>query len=115
MPEVIVIEPRKAQQTAKKRVCAYARVSTERESQVDSYEFQINYYREKIMSNPDWTLVAIYSDQGITGTSAQKRPGFQQMIKDCQAGEIDTILVKSVSRFARNTVEGLFYIRELKS
>ena len=114
MPEVIVIEPRKVQQTAKKRVCAYARVSTERESQMDSYEFQINYYRDKIMSNPDWTLVDIYSDQGITGTSAQKRPGFQQMIKDCQAGEIDTILVKSVSRFARNTVEGLFYIRELK-
>lgn len=114
MPEVIVIEPRKIQKTAKKRVCAYARVSTERESQADSYEFQINYYRDKIMRNPDWTLVDIYSDQGITGTSAQKRPGFQQMIKDCQAGEIDTILVKSISRFARNTVEGLFYIRELK-
>lgn len=114
MPEVFVIEPRKVRQTAKKRVCAYARVSTEKESQIDSYEFQINYYREKIMKNPDWILVDIYSDQGITGTSAAKRPGFQKMISACQAGEIDMILVKSVSRFARNTVEGLFYIRELK-
>lgn len=114
MPEVFVIEPRKIGQTAKKRVCAYARVSTEEESQMNSYEFQISYYREKIMKNPDWILVDIYSDQGITGTSAAKRPGFQQMISDCQAGEIDIILVKSVSRFARNIEECLFYIRELK-
>ena len=114
MPELYVIEPKKQQETAKKRVCAYARVSTDKESQMDSYEFQINYYREKIMKNAEWILVDIYSDQGLTGTSAQKRPGFQQMIRDCQAGEIDTILVKSISRFARNTAEGLFYIRELK-
>ena len=114
MPELYVIEPKKLHETAKKRVCAYARVSTDKESQMDSYEFQINYYKEKIMKNAEWILVDIYSDQGLTGTSAQKRPGFQQMIRDCQAGEIDTILVKSISRFARNTAEGLFYIRELK-
>ena len=114
MPELYVIEPKKLHETAKKRVCAYARVSTDKESQANSYEVQVNYYRNKIMKNPEWILVDIYSDQGITGTSAKKRPGFQQMMKDCEAGEIDIILVKSVSRFARNTEEGLYYIRELK-
>ena len=62
MPELYVIEPKKQQETAKKRVCAYARVSTDKESQMDSYEFQINYYREKIMKNAEWILVDIYSD-----------------------------------------------------
>lgn len=114
MPEVFVIEPIKQLQTKKKRVCAYARVSTEEDSQNNSYEFQISYYREYILKHPDWILVDIYSDKGITGTSAEKRPGFQQMIRDCQAGEIDCILVKSVSRFARNIEECLFYIRKLK-
>lgn len=115
MPEVIVIEPRKMQQQPKIiRACAYARVSTEQDSQSNSYETQITYYREEIKKRSGWVLVDIYSDKGITGTSAEKRPGFQQMIKDCQAGEIDCILVKSVSRFSRNTEEGLYYIRKLK-
>ena len=114
MPEVFVIEPRKIGQTAKKRVCAYARVSTEEESQINSYEVQISYYKDLILKKPEWVFVEIYSDKVISGTSAQKRPGFQQMISDCQAGEIDIILVKSVSRFARNIEECLFYIRELK-
>jgi len=114
MPEVFVIEPKKQQYVQKQRVCAYARVSTEEESQTNSYEFQISYYKELILETPEWIFVDIYSDKGISGTSAQKRPGFQQMIRDCQAGEIDTILVKSVSRFSRNIEECLFYIRELK-
>ena len=94
MPEVFVIEPRKIGQTAKKRVCAYARVSTEEESQINSYEVQISYYKDLILKKPEWVFVEIYYDKGISGTSAQKRPGFQQMISDCQAGEIDIILVK---------------------
>ena len=72
MPEVFVIEPIKQLQTKKKRVCAYARVSTEEDSQNNSYEFQISYYREYILKHPDWILVDIYSDKGITGTSAAK-------------------------------------------
>ena len=96
------------------RVCAYARVSTEKEEQESSYENQIEYYTKYIDNKPDWDNVGMYADQGITGTKAAKRPQFMKMIADCRAGLIDKIICKSVARFARNTVEALAYIRELK-
>ena len=96
------------------RVAAYARVSTDFEEQEDSFERQVDYYTRYINNNPNWDFVKVYSDPGISGTRAEKRPGFQEMIKDCHEGKIDRILVKSIARFARNTVDALKYIRELK-
>ena len=95
-------------------VAAYARVSTDSEEQEDSFERQVDYYTRYISANPNWKLVKVYSDPGISGTRAEKRPGFQQMIEDCRSGKINRILVKSIARFARNTVDALKYIRELK-
>ena len=92
----------------------YCRVSTDDEEQLTSYEAQQNYYTDKIMTNPDWTLAGIFADEGITGTSAKKRPEFLKMIRKCRQKKIDLILVKSLSRFARNTVDCLNYIRELR-
>lgn len=96
------------------RVAAYCRVSTDQEEQQSSYEAQIEYYTDKIVKNPEWTLVDIYADEGITGTSAHKRPRFLKMIEHCKKGKIDMILTKSISRFARNTLDCLNYIRMLK-
>ena len=98
----------------KKVVAAYARVSTEKEEQEDSFERQVEHYTQLITSNPEWQFGGIYADPGITGTRAEKRPDFMRMIADCRAGKIDRIYVKSISRFARNTVDALNYIRELK-
>ncbi len=98
----------------KKRVCAYARVSTEKDEQTNSYEAQIDYYTKYIKSNPEWEFVGIYSDEGITGTSIKKREGFKRMINDALEGKIDLILTKSVSRFARNTVDALTSVRKLR-
>lgn len=98
----------------KKVVAAYARVSTEKEEQEDSFERQVEHYTKLITSNPEWQFGGIYADPGITGTRAEKRPDFMRMIADCRAGKIDRIYVKSISRFARNTVDALNYIRELK-
>ena len=98
----------------KKVVAAYARVSTEKEEQEDSFERQVAHYTKLITSNPEWKFGGIYADPGITGTRAEKRPDFMRMIADCRAGKIDRIYVKSISRFARNTVDALNYIRELK-
>ena len=95
-------------------VAAYARVSTDSEEQEDSFERQVDYYTRFIESNPNWRLVKVYSDPGISGTRADKRPGFQEMIRDCKLGKINRILVKSLARFARNTVDCLNYIRQLK-
>jgi len=95
-------------------VAAYARVSTEREEQEDSFERQVAHYTALIQSKSEWNFVGIYADPGITGTRAEKRPDFMRMISDCRAGKIKKILVKSISRFARNTVDALTYIRELK-
>lgn len=95
-------------------VVAYARVSTEKEEQEDSFERQVSYYTTLINSKPEWKFGGIYADPGITGTRAEKRPDFLRMIEDCRAGKINKILVKSISRFARNTVDALNYIRELK-
>ena len=96
------------------RVAAYCRVSTEEEEQLSSYEAQCKYYTEKIMSNPEWTMAGIYADEGITGTSTKKREEFKRMIRHCRQKKIDMILTKSISRFARNTVDCLNYIRALK-
>lgn len=95
-------------------VAAYARVSTEKEEQEDSFERQVEHYRQLINSRPEWRMVKIYADPGISGTRAEKRPEFMQMIEDCRAEKIQRVLVKSISRFARNTVDALTYIRELK-
>ena len=98
----------------KLKVAAYARVSTEKEEQEDSFERQVEHYKQLIASKPEWKYVDIYADPGISGTRAEKRPAFLRMIEDCRAGKIQKILVKSISRFARNTVDALNYIRELK-
>ena len=98
----------------RKKVAAYARVSTDHEEQQTSYEAQVDYYTQKIQSNPEWQLVEVYTDKGITGTNTKKREGFNRMIKDALAGKIELILTKSVSRFARNTVDTLTTIRKLK-
>lgn len=97
------------------RVAAYCRVSTDDADQINSYNAQVAYYREKIMQNPRWRLADIYADEGITGTLANKREDFMRMIKDCEKGKINLILTKSVSRFARNVVDSLSYIRKLKA
>lgn len=96
------------------RVAAYCRVSTDDEEQLTSYEAQKNYYTDKIMTNPKWTMAGIFADEGITGTSARKRPEFLKMIRQCRQKKIDLVLVKSISRFARNTVDCLNYIRALR-
>ena len=96
------------------RVAAYCRVSTKEEDQANSYEVQKEYYTDKIMSNTAWTMAGIFADKGITGTSAKKREDFMRMIRHCRQKKIDVILTKSVSRFSRNTVDCLYYIRALK-
>ena len=98
-----------------KRVCAYARVSTDHEEQLTSYEAQVDYYTRYIQGRTDWEFAGIYTDEGITGTSTKHREGFKQMIADAKAGLFDLIITKSVSRFARNTVDSLITIRELKA
>ena len=114
MPQIAVVQIDDTPQVKKTKVAAYARVSTEKEEQEDSFERQVEHYTHLIESNPEWTMVEVYKDPGITGTKAEKRPDFLRMIDDCRAGKIDKILVKSVSRFARNTVDALNYIRELR-
>lgn len=96
------------------RVAAYCRVSTNDEEQLTSYEAQKTYYTDKIMTNPEWSLAGIFADEGISGLSTKKRLQFLKMIRMCQKQKIDLILTKSVSRFARNTVDCLDYVRMLK-
>ena len=98
----------------KRRVAAYARVSTDKEEQITSYEAQVDYYTRYIKAKPDWEFVAVYTDEGISATNTKKRDGFNRMIKDALDGKIDLILTKSVSRFARNTVDTLTTVRKLK-
>lgn len=97
------------------RVAAYCRVSTDEEEQLNSYEAQIAYYTDAISKNPQWTFAGIYADEGITGTSTAKRKDFLRLMRDCQKGKIDYILTKSVSRFARNTVDSLSWVRKLRA
>ena len=118
-PRVITIpaKPEIAQQNAVQRqlrVAAYCRVSTDEEEQLTSYAAQQTYYTDKIMANKNWTMAGIFADEGITGTSARKRPEFLRMIRLCKQRKIDIILTKSISRFSRNTVDCLNYIRALR-
>ena len=98
----------------RRRVAAYARVSTDSDEQFTSYEAQIDYYTQYIKARDDWEFVKVYTDEGITGTSTKHREGFKAMVADALAGKIDLIVTKSVSRFARNTVDSLTTIRQLK-
>lgn len=117
--KLIVIPPVKetiqAQAMKKKlRVAAYCRVSTDDEEQLTSYEAQKSYYTDKINENPDWIMADVFADEGITGTSVKSRKDFQRMIRQCRRGKIDLILTKSLSRFARNTLDTIEYTRELR-
>ena len=97
-----------------KRVVAYCRVSTDSEDQLQSYHSQVKYYTELINENSDWTMAGVYADEAITGTQIDKRLDFQRLINDCMNGDIDMIITKSISRFARNTLDTLKYVRQLK-
>ena len=106
---------RNSNEASKKlRVAAYCRVSTDSEEQISSYESQVRYYKEKIEERDDWKLVKIFADEAISGTKVDKREDFQRMINSALAGEIDLIMTKSISRFARNTLDTLKYVRMLK-
>lgn len=116
--KVTVIKAAKAQKHTQEerrlKVCGYARVSTGSQAQATSYTAQVEYYTEKIESNPLWELAGVYADEGISGTNVKHRDEFQMMISDCEDGNIDLILTKSITRFARNTVECIQTIRKLK-
>ncbi len=101
-------------ESKKRKVCAYARVSTDHDEQLTSYEAQVSYYTNYINSRTDWEFVKVYADEGISGCSTKGRLGFQAMVEDALAGKINLIITKSVSRFARNTVDSLSTIRKLK-
>lgn len=122
MAKNITVIPAKANRTnlaekyemQKKRVAAYCRVSTDQEEQLASYAAQVNYYTNYIERHPDYELAGIYADEGISGTTTKKREQFNKMIEDCRAGKIDMIITKSISRFARNTLDCLNFVRLLK-
>ena len=117
---ITVIPARKHRRTEpgaekpKLHVAAYCRVSTDTEEQSTSYETQIDHYTAYINGHPDWTLAGVFADDGISGTNTKKRDEFNRMIDECMAGKIDMIVTKSISRFARNTLDCLKYIRQLK-
>ncbi len=114
---VIPADPIYAQKDIRKkslRVAPYCRVSTNSEEQLDSYQAQIEYYTEKIAAQPEWTMVDMFADEGKTATSTKKRKDFLRMIKACEKGKVDLVITKSVSRFCRNTLDGLDYVRKLK-
>ncbi len=114
MPQVQVIQPIQ-QQPKRLRVAAYARVSSDSADQLNSLSVQVDYYTHLIQENPQWEFAGIYTDEGITGTSIKHREQFNRLMDDCRAGLIDRVLVKSASRFARNTADALTAVRELKS
>ena len=120
-PNVTVIPARyhvarqeKDEDKPKLRVAAYCRVSTDSEEQATSYEAQIEHYTEYIKKNSEWELAGIFADEGLSGTDTRKRGEFNRMIEECMAGKIDMVITKSISRFARNTLDCLKYIRQLK-
>ena len=113
MPEVRVIPP-VAERAHKLRVAAYARVSSDSADQLNSFASQVEYYTNYIQSKDEWEFAGLYADEAVTGTSAEKRSDFQRLIQDCRAGKIDRVLVKSISRFARNTLDCIQTVRELK-
>ena len=112
--KVTVEKPTKLPQFRRKNIAAYARVSVETELSSHSLKAQVSHYSSYISQNPTWNFVGVYADEGITGTKA-KRPGFQNLLRDCNAGKIDMIITKSISRFARNTVDLLDVTRNLKN
>ena len=109
------LEDMEGYEKRKPRVCAYCRVSTDMDTQALSYELQVQNYTEYINSNPDWVFAGIYADRGISGTSLKHRDDFKRMIADCEAGKIDLIVTKAVTRFARNVVDTITTVRMLKS
>lgn len=100
--------------TARRKVAGYARVSTDSDEQFTSYEAQVDYYTRFIRSHADWDFVKVYTDEGISAVTTRHRDGFNEMVADALAGKIDLIVTKSVSRFARNTVDSLTTIKEAK-
>ena len=112
MPQVQVIQPIQ-QQPKRLRVAAYARVSSDSTDQLNSLSVQVDYYTHLIQENPNWDFAGIYADEGITGTSTKHREQFNRLMDDCRAGLIDRVLVKSASRFARNTADALASVREM--
>ena len=119
-PNVTVIPARKhkrkspGEEKPKLRVAAYCRVSTDSDEQATSYEAQIDHYTAFISGHPDWQLAGIFADDGISGTNTKKREEFNRLIDECMAGNVDMVITKSISRFARNTLDCLQYIRQLK-
>lgn len=114
MPQVKVIQPI-AEQAKKLRVAAYARVSSDSADQLNSFATQVDYYTSYIRSKEEWEFAGLYADEAVSGTKADKRNDFQRLLADCRAGKIDRILVKSISRFARNTIDCIQTVRELNS
>lgn len=115
MAKMYKIERELPQVKTRKRVAAYARVSRDTEKLLHSFSAQVSYYSELIQRNSEWEYAGVYADEGITGTSTENRTEFSRMLEDCEAGKIDIILTKSISRFARNTVDLLETIRRLKA
>lgn len=112
MRNITKIEKKKT--TARKRVAAYCRVSTDSDPQLESLDNQMEAFRYQLMLHRDWDLVSIYADEGLSGTSVKGRVKFREMIEDCEAGKIDYIITKSISRFARNTLDCIGYVRKLQ-
>ena len=111
--QISTAESGTAQSVQKLKMAAYCRVSTDQEEQLLSYENQVNYYTNYISENPLYEYAGTYADERISGTNTKKRDEFNRMIADCRAGKIDMIITKSISRFARNTLDCLNYVREL--
>ena len=111
IPATIDIQSVIHQSHRRLRVAAYCRVSTKQEEQLNSYEVQKKYYEDRIRTEPKWSLVGIFADKGITGTSMKKRDEFNKMLRLCRKGKIDMIIVKSISRFARNTLDWMCTLR----
>ena len=114
MPEVRLITPITRQNTKKMQVAAYCRVSSNSADQLNSYAAQIRAYKKCIGARDDWELVDIFADEGLTGMKSETRDEFQRMIRMCELKQIDLIITKSISRFARNTKDALAYVRKLK-
>lgn len=114
MGKITKIESKIPQLPIRKKVAAYARVSMETERLHHSLAAQVSYYSALIQNNPEWEYAGVYADEGVTGTAASRRSEFMRMFADCEAGKIDIILTKSISRFARNTVDLLETVRHLK-
>ncbi|MFI3255690.1 MAG: recombinase family protein, partial [Eubacteriales bacterium] len=113
--EIIEIRATVPKEEIKLRVAAYARVSSDSEEQLNSFSNQMTYYTKLVEEKEVWELVDVYADEGISGVSAKKRTEFQRLLEDCRDGKIDRVITKSVSRFARNTIDSITALRELKS